>query len=55
MKKQNKKQEPTKNFLLPMPVELHKKLKLYSIEKEQMIRDIICEAIKEYLTARKVL
>ena len=56
MKKiKNQNQEPIKNFLLPMPVDLHKKLKLYSIETEKMIRDLICEAIKDYLKARKVL
>ena len=51
----NQQKETTKNFLLPIPVELHKKLKLYSIETETMIRDIICEAIKDYLKARKAL
>lgn len=54
-KQQSKKQETTKNFLLPIPTDLHLKLKLYSIEHDKMIRESICEAIKEYLQARKAL
>ena len=49
------KKEETKTFLLKLPASLHKKLKLYSIEKDKMIRDLIVEAITEFFKDRKVL
>lgn len=47
--------EETKTFLLKLPAGLHKKLKLYSVEKNKMIRDLIVEAITEFFKDRKVL
>jgi hypothetical protein len=47
--------EKIKNYLLPISSELHKKLKVYCIENNKMIKEIICEAIIEYLKARKAL